>query len=392
VVLDATGTIMAAAPAGAERLGQPAPAEIARAAHDLPADEVVDSDGVRRLYALAPLLERERIAIGVGVPLDPSFAQVDRLFWRHMGLLGCVFLLVGALAWIGGEAMIRRPLAALQRAIDAVRGGNLAARASPTTTVPEFVRLGQSFDAMATRLEGHEAELRAALERRELLLHELNHRVKNTLATVQSIAAQTARTTSSPAAFREAFLARIVALAKSHDLLTRSQWDGADLRELLAQQLAPYRQAPGEPATDRVALRGPGVWLPPRSALALGLVIHELATNAARHGSLAASTGRVAVDWTCEAGSPGPMLRMEWRETGGPPVAAPTRRGFGSRLIEMSVAVELCGEARLDFAPRGLRCTIAFPLASAEASAVDAGPAERQSREVVLTADRGRQA
>ena len=200
-------------------------------------------------------------------------------------------------------------------------------------------------------------ERKLADARQRLLIDELNHRVKNTLATVQSIAMQTARDAPSPGAFAEAFTARIIALSRAHDALTRGNWEGADLREILAQELAPY-------GAGRVCLQGGPVRLPPRAALSLGMVFHELATNAAKHGALATPAGQVRVAWTTEpdreTGSR--RLRLEWRERGGPAVPPPAHRGFGSRLIEQSVAGELEGEARLDFEPAGLRCSLTLPL------------------------------
>ena len=206
-------------------------------------------------------------------------------------------------------------------------------------------------------------ERRLADARQRLLIDELNHRVKNTLATVQSIAMQTARNASSLDAFAEAFTARLIALSRTHDALTRGNWEGADLREILAQELAPYG------AGRRIGLRGGPVRLPPRAALSLGMVFHELATNAAKHGALATPAGQIHVAWTTEPDlkAGGCRLRLEWVESGGPAGAPPGRRGFGSRLIEQSVAGELDGEARLDFAPDGLRCSLTLPLLPAGA-------------------------
>jgi two-component system, chemotaxis family, CheB/CheR fusion protein len=181
-----------------------------------------------------------------------------------------------------------------------------------------------------------------------LLLNELNHRVKNTLATIQSIAAQTLRSRSGLEGFREAFEARLVALAGTHDVLTAEQWEGAGLRQLLDKELAPY--AP----EGQVRMEGPNVRLNAQATLALGLVAHELATNAAKYGALSTPEGRVCVQWSLLDGG----LELIWREAGGPAVTPPQRRGFGSRLIERSVRGELAGTVDLDFTPEGLRCTI----------------------------------
>jgi two-component sensor histidine kinase len=193
-----------------------------------------------------------------------------------------------------------------------------------------------------------------AERQQKLLLDELNHRVKNTLATVQSIAAQTLRTNPEPRAFREAFEARLVALAGTHDLLTAGAWRGAALRDVAQLEFRPY-------GPERYRLDGPEVSLSPAEALSLGLLFHELATNAAKYGALSTGQGRVDVAWSVREDG-GRRLALTWTETGGPPVVAPTRRGFGSRLIERSLSGELGGEAVLEFAPDGLRCHVVLPL------------------------------
>ena len=206
-------------------------------------------------------------------------------------------------------------------------------------------------------VEGSDVTDRVLAERQQkLLVDELNHRVKNSLATVQAIASQTLRSTPEPRAFRDAFEARLIALSATHDLLTATSWRGAELRDVLLVELRPY-------APNRYVLEGGDVDLAPSEALALGLVVHELATNAAKYGALSEGEGCVEARWSVEDG----RLSLVWRERGGPPVAPPTRVGFGSRLIERSLAGNLGGSARLDFAPGGLICHIELPLAGAAA-------------------------
>ena len=192
-----------------------------------------------------------------------------------------------------------------------------------------------------------------AQDRQRLLMDELNHRVKNTLATVQAIAQQTLRGAADPERFLEAFESRLMALSKTHNALTESQWSGASLKQILWQELSPY-------GAERVSLEGADVHLSARTALSLGMVFHELATNAAKYGALS-SEGRLTVIWSL--GSAG-LLTLEWRETGGPPAAAPARRGFGSRLIERSIRGDLQGQIEVDYAATGLVCRFTLPLAS----------------------------
>ena len=199
---------------------------------------------------------------------------------------------------------------------------------------------------------------KAAEERQRLMVHELNHRVKNTLAAVQSIAVQSERSTDSPAAFAEAFNARVMALSHSHDLLTQNAWSGACLRELVSEHLKPHQNADGR----RFDLNGPDVHISPKAALALGMALGELATNAARYGALSIAEGSVEVSWTLPPQPDGARLSLIWRERGGPPVIAPSRRGLGTRLIERGLSHELGGSARLSFEPGGLVCEIEFPM------------------------------
>ena len=204
-------------------------------------------------------------------------------------------------------------------------------------------------------------EGKLAEQRQKLLIDELNHRVKNTLATVQSLASQTARSAPSPRDFRESFEGRLIALSKAHDQLTMHHWERADLRNLLLAGFAPHGVGP-----DKVVLRGEDVMLRPRAVLTLAMAFHELITNAAKYGALSAPAGHVEIQWQPVRDEHGRMmLRIDWQERGGPAVAAPERRGFGSRLIESSIAAELDGSARLAYAPEGLRCEVLIPQAAA---------------------------
>ncbi len=213
----------------------------------------------------------------------------------------------------------------------------------------------------------------AAEARQRLLLDELNHRVKNTLATVQSIAAQSLRHGADVSSVRESFEARLIALSQAHNLLTRDNWSGASLAELLQTELSPYGGDHGE----RVIMAGEAVWLAPNTAVALGMAFHELATNAVKYGALSNDDGRIQVTWSVAPGSGPRQLRVVWREVGGPPVVRPDRRGFGTRVIVGGLAHQLDGVVDLDFAPEGVVCTIVFtlPAAGVEDEILDLGSA-----------------
>lgn len=217
-------------------------------------------------------------------------------------------------------------------------------------------------------------DAKRAEAQREMMTRELHHRVKNSLATVQAIANATARQADSLAAFRVSFTDRLVALSKTHTLLMEHDWTVIPLVGLLLGELQPY-EVEGGPQARRIRLSGEpaeGVELPSDSALALGMSIHELATNAAKYGALSVETGRLSVTWSVVSGVPADqdgarpsrLLRLEWREEGGPPIlAAPERSGFGSKLIRrMLTDAAREGSVELDFNPEGLRASLVVPL------------------------------
>jgi PAS domain S-box-containing protein len=201
-----------------------------------------------------------------------------------------------------------------------------------------------------------------AEEHQQVLIHELNHRVKNTLATVQSIASQTLRNADTTQEAKEALENRLFALSRAHDVLTRENWEAASLQEIVAQAVEPYRCYGGH----RIRFEGPDVRISPRMALALAMAFQELATNAVKYGALYNEHGRVGIHWTIEDGVKPPCLRLRWEEMGGPPVKAPERFGFGTRLIERSLAHDLDGTAKIRFEPNGVVCEITAPLVSGE--------------------------
>ncbi len=208
---------------------------------------------------------------------------------------------------------------------------------------------------------------RRALEDTRRLVDELNHRVKNTLAAVQSIAHQTLRVTADPVAARQAFESRLLALSAAHDVLTRRNWDSVELPDMLDAVAAAHDGIMG-----RWHAQGPRVQLTPRMALPLSLAFHELFSNARRYGALSGPTGEVHVTWMLRNGSDGTSdLEVEWRESGGPRVAMPKRTGFGLRMLKRNLALELEGVVDVEFAETGLVCRIRAPLRAAPASRTD---------------------
>ncbi|MCJ2079720.1 HWE histidine kinase domain-containing protein [Methylobacterium sp. J-090] len=201
-------------------------------------------------------------------------------------------------------------------------------------------------------------ERRAALEQQQFLVRELHHRVKNTLATVQAIMSSTARSSVTMPEFQQAFGGRIASLAKTHTLLTEDRFQSVAFRDLLRAELEPYDDG----GATRIRLEGPDVVLPSGLAVPVGMAVHELTTNAAKHGALAEFGGRVEITWTVSGTKAGRRLTWVWNEHDGPPVALPTREGFGSRLLKRVLATQVHADVVVDYDPDGLRITVEMPL------------------------------
>lgn len=202
----------------------------------------------------------------------------------------------------------------------------------------------------STELRTAQRALEESATRQQLLIEELNHRVKNTLMVVQAMALQSfGRDVAADK--RDAFQSRLQALAKAHDTLTKVSWDWVSLSEVVAGALE------GCGMMHRTKVGGPPVWMQPQTAVSIAMALHELCTNAIKYGALSAEGGQVDLEWTIDT-TQSPVLRMSWKESGGPPVTPPQRRGFGSRMLQRALAGALRGTVKLDFAPTGLVCTI----------------------------------
>ncbi|ACA16170.1 signal transduction histidine kinase [Methylobacterium sp. 4-46] len=337
--------------------------------------------------ALRESEERLRLALAAGQlgtwEIDLATGQ-NRLSARSAEIVGLPPLPGG---WMGAVHPADRP--ALDAALAALIAGEAEYRSEFRVRPVDGVLRWVSAEAVVQRDAGgaprrvigiHQdvTERKRAEDHLRLLIHELNHRVKNTLATVQSIAMQSLRRLRGREAegARDAFVARLIALARAHDVLTRESWEGAELAEVVAGAVAPLEGPRGR--RPRFSVAGPPLRLPPRMALSIAMALHELATNAVKYGALSAVDGQVSIAWSVEAG----RLTLRWQESGGPSVTPPERTGFGSRLIGQSLARDLAGEVSLDYPPAGVICTIVAPLDEAEeAPAGEAsGPQRREHR------------
>ncbi|MGG5817326.1 sensor histidine kinase [Falsiroseomonas sp. HW251] len=301
----------------------------------------VGRDG-EEVYSAQRRLAGSGWTVAAGAPVRVIEAPLRRRLWAAAGIGAALLALALGGAWSFGNRLARaiRGLAAFGASVE---GGALSA--PPTTGVREVDETAET--------------LLSAAARQRLMVHELNHRVRNTLAMVDSMVRLSARHAADVQDFKLRLSERIRALAHTHVLLSGAQWRDAELRDVLSTELAAHDAA----GSGRVTLDGPDVSLPARLSVAFGMLAHELATNAAKYGALSVPAGRVALRWTSvrDAGA-ARRLDLEWRESGGPPVQQPMRRGFGSQLIEQAIARDLGARVQTAYAPAGLVFRLSMPL------------------------------
>ena len=213
-------------------------------------------------------------------------------------------------------------------------------------------------------------------EHLELLINELNHRVKNTLSTVQSLVRQTLGTAQDVDDGGARIESRLFALSRAHDVLTRENWHSADIHDIVEGAIAPYEADVGH----RFELSGPPCRVNPQRALALAMALHELATNAVKYGALSRDEGEVHIHWDCTHPGEGAAMEFTWRECGGPAVEAPKRRGFGSRLLERGLRNDLGGDVTLAYAPEGVVFRATAPLENPPSEAMSEAELETEAR------------
>ncbi len=336
VVFDGNGTIVARSPEPERWVGQsvtPQHLEVARTGGGVVESEGVDEE--RRLWAVSALLPQKGIYASIGVPAADLFAQANRLFWMHIGLLCLVFTAAAIAAVFMGERAIRRPIDALESAVARLRKGDLAARSVGVGSAPEFVHLGQSFNEMAERLQEHEGELAQLVSQRELLIREMNHRVKNSLQMVSGLIGLQRSAFSDPhvkAKLADA-QARIAAIAKVHErLYTAEQLDQVDAGRYLAELCREITDSTAlEAAGGEIRCRADNVAMPPDQAIPLGIIATELATNAIKH-AYPEGGGRVDVELAEEDG--GWRLSVSDRGAGVPAgFEAEAHTGLGMKVV-----------------------------------------------------------
>ena len=316
--------------------------------------EITAADGSRRILGFQPPAATGiGLYVGAGFSAREVFAPIYASTWRSLALAGLGALAAFLVAWLIGDRLLRQPIRRILDTIASWRSGDETARTGIPADGSELSSLAASIDEHMDNLVAVRAARAAAEERRTLLLREMNHRIKNILAAVQAIANQTFKDRATADSLR-AFGSRLAAMAAAHDLLVSETWESADLHETVSAALNPF----GIDREPRFTLEGPELQITAKTALALSMALHELCTNAAKYGALSSPAGQVAVRWRLAPGEGGTRFRFTWTESGGPPVSVPSHRGFGTRLIQATLASELAATAELEFAEPGLRLTV----------------------------------
>ncbi len=315
-------------------------------------EEVVSQDGNRRIIGYVPSSSKpEGIYIGYGIAIDPAFAIVHTL-----ATWGAFIIVVGTLAsfWLArrtARIFITRPFADLVRTIEAWRRGQTEARSGLTDKDAEIGLVGRELDTFMDELLAGRAERRRLETQRQLMSRELDHRVKNLLATVNAVARQTFGGTVAPEIF-QVYHGRLQAIAAANSLLMEDRWQSASLREVVEVSIQPFRDREVDPFT----VEGAELECSSSASIAFGMALHELCTNAVKYGALSVPEGRIHLTWQLPRGTED--FEMVWREEGGPTVQASPTAGFGSTVVTKVLAAQLGGLVDLDFRPEGVICTI----------------------------------
>ncbi len=317
--------------------------------------DVRGRDGVHRILGYVPAnMTPFGLYVSTAISRAEAFGSIDRAVRNGLALFVLGSTIAFLLAWLVSEGIIRRPLMRIVATAEAWRRGHDAARTGVVGRGDEIGVLGQTFDRLMDENAMREEQRATAEARREILVHELAHRVKNTLATVQSIASLSFRHSQGPEALRR-FQDRLQALVRSHDLLTRKNWQHADLSEVAEAAMAPLREERGH----RFTIAGPPVDLPPTTAVPMAMILHELCTNALKYGALSNDAGRVAILWTTRPGEHSTAIDLTWSEDGGPTVQPPREEGFGTRLI-VNLCRQMGGDCDFRYPPSGFACRVSI--------------------------------
>lgn len=310
---------------------------------------------LRYLGYVPPAIGAPYLYVSAGVSVESSLALIEEAIRLNVLLVGLAALgSVTAATW-AGHTFIHRQLLRIMAVTSAWRSGDYSKRTGMRADEGEIGSVGSALDIMVDELAGREEERRRAEEQRLVLVRELQHRVKNTLAVVQAIAGQSLRGTPESRGQLDAFRDRLAALATTYDILTEENWRGAGLRAVIADTMK------AQTSDARISLSGPDLRIKPNAALAISLAMHELATNALKHGALSVPSGRVEVVWAVDPADRSAFM-LDWTETGGPDVSPPERSGFGTTLLSRILTQQVHGTTEVAWRASGLCFTLRCPL------------------------------
>lgn len=330
--------------------------------------QMVSADGTERITGYQPASTGLGLYVSAGLSVADNMAPINEATLRGvlLALIGGLVAVLLALSF--GRQFIRRPVLRLLNTIRAWRAGDHAARTGMARGSAEFHQVGAAIDELLDELAQRQAAQQEAETHRDLLARELDHRIKNLLATVQALARQSFRHADMDKAALEAFYGRLSVMADAHKLLTEHHSESAAIEAVVRTAINPFISGD----SNRFAVAGPVVELHAKAALSLAMALHELCTNASKYGALSSETGVVHIGWALTESH---KLIITWRETGGPAVTPPSSEGFGSRMIQRALAADMGATVTFDYAVTGLTCTIlAAETALVDRQTAVAGP------------------
>ncbi len=371
-IADRNGVILAREPLPETFVGTKIPETYQNLVHaDKPGTiELTIQDGTQRIIGYSPVkVAPSGLYISAGISTAEAYRAIDRTTLVSLVITFLGLAAAYVVAWLSSKQLIHEPVGRLVTTIRAWRGGDVGARTGMSSKNGEFGLVGQAIDGFMDELIASRAQRHKAEQQRELLVGELDHRVKNILTMVQAVARQTFRTKELTADAVQSFDQRLATMSAAHQLLMKDEWQAVTMGKLVATTIAPFNRT----GTSAFSCSGPEVTLPAKAALAFAMALHELCTNAVKYGALSTPEGIVGIGWlvTTPKDGSGSQFRFQWIETGGPPVKAPQRSGFGSRMIERALASALEAQVVVEYPVSGLICTVTGPFATLSATSVD---------------------
>lgn len=351
IIADRNGIVLARQPGNDQFVGQPLNEPFPKLLR-MGAPGVIETssgfDNVERIVGFQPpAASGSGLYISSGISTKTAFEPIYASTWGSVTIAALGVVLACGIVWALGDRLLRRPLLRILSTVESWRSGDLAARTGIERDGSEIASLAAATDEYMEAVLDDRNARKLAEERRSLLLREMNHRIKNLLATVQAIANQTFREGSGPDALRK-FGQRLAAMAATHDLLVSSNWERTGLHATVQAALHPF----GDEAEGRFVVHGPSVQITARAAFALSMALHELCTNALKYGALSQPSGGVRVIWSIGADR---RFHLTWEEHGGPPCSPPGRTGFGTRLVRAAFSSDFDARASLEYPLSGLR-------------------------------------